>query len=98
MSLVKISDLKNRLSHHLRQVRAGQSVLVCDRNRVIARIDPAGDIPADAGEDRHWLEDLERRGVIRRGTGRLRKGWLARRPKPKASLLAAVLAERQESR
>ena len=41
MSVVKVSELKNGLSHYLRLVRRGESVLVSDRNRVIARIDPA---------------------------------------------------------
>jgi antitoxin (DNA-binding transcriptional repressor) of toxin-antitoxin stability system len=40
MKTVKISDLKNRLNYYLRFVRRGQSVLVYDRDRAIARNDP----------------------------------------------------------
>ena len=36
---VKIADLKNRLSYYLRRVRRGESILVCDRDQVIARIE-----------------------------------------------------------
>jgi prevent-host-death family protein len=40
MKAVKIADLKSRLSHHLRRVRAGESVTVLDRQTPIARIVP----------------------------------------------------------
>src|SRR5215212_963945 len=89
MSVVKVSDLKNRLSHYLRQVQRGESVLVSDRNRVIARIDPAGDqLPSDPDEGR-WLADLEKRGVVRRGAGKLPKNWLGGRPAVKADVVGA---------
>jgi prevent-host-death family protein len=38
---VNIAELKNNLSHYLRQVRAGNEITIKDRNRVIARIVPA---------------------------------------------------------
>lgn len=40
MRTVKISDLKARLSSHIRRVRNGEEVLVCDRNAPVARIVP----------------------------------------------------------
>ena len=98
MSVVKVSELKDRLSHYLRQVQRGESVLVSDRNRVIARIDPAGDVSTLAPDDGRWLDDLERRGVVRRGAGKLPRGWLARRPKVKADVVSALLEEREEGR
>jgi len=36
---VKIADLENRLTYYSRRVRHGESILVCDRDRVIARIE-----------------------------------------------------------
>ena len=39
---IKITELKNRLSEYLRRVQRGESILVCDRDRVIARIEPVG--------------------------------------------------------
>ena len=98
MAVVKVSDLKNRLSHYLRQVQRGESVLVSDRNRVIARIDPAGDVAASDPDDGRWLDDLERRGVVRRGAGRLPRGWLGRRPNVKADVVGALLKEREQGR
>jgi prevent-host-death family protein len=40
MTTVKVSELKARLSAHLRRVREGEEVLVCDRNQPVARIVP----------------------------------------------------------
>jgi antitoxin (DNA-binding transcriptional repressor) of toxin-antitoxin stability system len=94
----KISELKNRLSHYLGRVRRGESVLVLDRDRVIARIDPAGGPRSAQASDSDWLDDLERRGIIRRAAGPLPRGWLARRPEVKADVVNALLEEREESR
>ena len=53
---VKITELKNRLSHYLRRVQRGDSILVCDRDRVIARIERAG-VPLHVpGDDAPFLE------------------------------------------
>ena len=98
MALVKISELKNRLSHYLRQVRRGESILVCDRDRVIARLEPAGGSTARGSDDARWLDDLERRGTIRRATSTLPRGWVARRPKLRVDVVATLLAERDEGR
>ena len=70
MLSVKISELKNRLSHYLGRVRRGETVLVQDRDRVIARIEPAGDRDRTS-TDSEWLAALERAGVVRRASQRL---------------------------
>lgn len=41
MKHVKIAELKDHLSRHLRAVEAGSEVIVTDRERPIARIVPA---------------------------------------------------------
>jgi prevent-host-death family protein len=48
MRKVNISDLKARLSAHIRLVRNGEEVLVCDRNKPVARIVPC--LPEDQPE------------------------------------------------
>jgi prevent-host-death family protein len=40
MKSVKIAELKDKLSEHLRAVEQGSEVIVTDRNRPIARIVP----------------------------------------------------------
>jgi antitoxin (DNA-binding transcriptional repressor) of toxin-antitoxin stability system len=94
----KISELKDRLSHYLRRVRQGESVLVLDRDRIIARIEPAGRQDSEALDEDDWLSTLERRGTVRRATQRLPKAWLARRPKLKVDLVRSLLEEREEAR
>ncbi len=98
MKSVKIAELKNRLSYYLKRVQRGESILVCDRDRVIARIDRVGDHEPVPESDATWLKRLERRGVIRRGTGRVSRQWLARRPSVGADVVTALLREREEGR
>lgn len=53
MQTVNVAELKNNLSHYLRQVRQGNEITIKDRNRVIARIVPA--VPS-ADYDEELLE------------------------------------------
>src|SRR5215510_210129 len=53
MPTVNIAELKNNLSHYLRQVRQGNEITIKDRNRVIARIVPAA---SSADYDEELLE------------------------------------------
>ena len=62
MEKVTISELKNRLSAYLKKVQAGQTVIVFDRDRPVARIEQVGGI-ADC-DDR--VARLERTGVVLR--------------------------------
>jgi len=59
MKTVKISELKANLSAHLRFVTSGEEVLVCDRNRPIARI-----VPLDASEYSDREKRLITKGVL----------------------------------
>lgn len=98
METVKIAELKNRLSYYLRRVQKGESILVCDRDRVIARIDRVDARTPLADDDAEWLARLERRGVIRRGTGTLPAEWLSQRPAVAADVVTALLQEREAGR
>lgn len=42
MKAVGLRELKNRLSAYVRQVRAGEGVLVTDRGQVVAELGPPG--------------------------------------------------------
>lgn len=61
MQSVNIGELKNNLSHYLRQVRKGNEVIIKDRNRVIARIVP---VAPETDYDEEMLE-LAAQGKIR---------------------------------
>ena len=95
MRTVKIGNLKAHLSAHLRRVRKGEEVLVCDRNQPVARIVPVRLEDYSAEEQR-----LVARGVL---VPPLKKrpasvSW----PKPPGSVSAEVMErvwrEERESR
>lgn len=60
-------ELKNRLSHYLRQVRAGHVVRVTDRGRVVAELRAVEQQPSD---DREYLVELDALGIVTLGTNR----------------------------
>ncbi len=64
MKAVGIRELKNKLSHYVRLVEAGESVLVTDRGTVIAELRPPGAESRGASVDpvAAELAHLARRG------------------------------------
>lgn len=60
--------------------------------------EPAGGSLSAAADDAQWLDELERRGTIRRGTGKLPPRWLAGRPEVGADVVHALLDEREDGR
>ncbi|MCI0586768.1 MAG: type II toxin-antitoxin system Phd/YefM family antitoxin [Planctomycetes bacterium] len=101
MKRVKVSELRSALSRYLDHVRAGGTVIVLDRGRPIAEIRPIPDrASGGGGPDEEWLADLERQGLIRRGTGRLPPGFVEKLLKrgplvPGARLGESILEERE---
>jgi prevent-host-death family protein len=96
MKSARISELKNRLSYYLRYVRKGQSVLVYDRDRPIARIDPVRQsVATEAGD---WTAELERTGALRPPVSPLPPGWLGRRERVASDVVSALVAEREGAR
>jgi len=96
MTTVSVTEAKNNLSKLLKKVRHGQSVLILDRNIPVARLEPLP--PGSRESDEARIAELERQGLLKRGTGKLPKDfWTRPRPKLKGSLVKAVLDERNES-
>jgi prevent-host-death family protein len=95
MIQVGVADLKARLSEYLARVQAGEEIVVADRGRPVARLVPA--VPNDLTEDAR-LRDLQRRGLIRLGTGAVpEEYWSMELPEdPNGLLRAALEAERAE--
>ena len=92
-----ISYTKNHLSQLLEQVKRGETVTILDRETPVARL-----TPMPAGGDTDWdrkLEDLERRGIVKRGTGRI-PDWILREAPPPTKagtdLVAMVREDRDE--
>jgi prevent-host-death family protein len=62
MRSVGIKVLRNKLSEYLRLVASGETVLVTERNRVVAELQPPRNRGAPVG-DAKWAE-LIKRGVV----------------------------------
>lgn len=100
MKTATISETKNGLSALLDRVRHGESVLITDRSRPVARLEPVAGAE-DAGPDEGRLARLERAGIIRRAhRGRLDEILRVPPPAPEAGgdILAALLDERRSER
>lgn len=63
MITANISKTKNELSRYLDAVRGGETVLILDRNRPIAQIQP---LSTDTGAGSARLNELEASGLISR--------------------------------
>jgi prevent-host-death family protein len=87
-----VAKLKAQLSQYLARVKAGEEILVTERNVPVARIVP---VARGAGDAR--LRELERQGLLRLGSGKLpRNFWkLPRGRDPKARVRKAVAEERE---
>lgn len=99
MQKATISQLKNHLSAYLDRVRAGETVLICDRDLPIARIEKIGtELPAS-----ERLLKLQRAGLLRQATRPvplelLRARAVATPVIPGCGVLQALLDERADGR
>lgn len=98
MKQANVSQLKNGLSRYLAYVRRGGVVRVFDRDRPVAELVPVGRAAAAGSAELDGiLADLERKGVVRRGSGALPRELVdAALPEATSSVLDALLAERRE--
>jgi len=100
MKKAKIGELRNGLSRYLDHVRAGGTVLVYDRETAIAEIVPLTKSKTRSKKniDEERLARLERKGLIRRGTGDFGE-WLKTHKPIKipggSRVVEAVLEERE---
>ena len=65
MKMANISYTKNHLSSLLARVKEGESIVIMDRNRPVARLEPAGEVQT-AGVAA-WAVEQARRGVLAPG-------------------------------
>ena len=65
MNSVGVRDLKNRLSHHLKRVRAGARLTVTERGRPIATL-----APVEVKDDLAWLHRLVAEGRVQWSGGK----------------------------
>ncbi|HVT43684.1 MAG TPA: type II toxin-antitoxin system prevent-host-death family antitoxin [Thermoanaerobaculia bacterium] len=98
MKTASVTDTKNRLSAILKQVQEGETYLILDRGKPIARLEP---VVSESRTSEHRRGDLERRGLLRRGRGKVRREILDTEPPRlpgKVSAVALLIEERAEGR
>ena len=99
MKKASISETKNNLSRLLERVRRGETILITDRDRPVARLEPVGSALAVEVDGR--LDRLQRAGLLRLGRGGLVERIVSQ-PAPRAgkgaSAVAALLEERDAGR
>ena len=99
MKKASITEAKNRLRALIDGLKRGSPVLIVDRSGPVARLEPVTSL--GEGEQDGRLSRLIRDGIVRPGRARLSSLlFSAQPPRPKhdASAVAALLAERRESR
>jgi prevent-host-death family protein len=97
MKKASITEAKNNLSALLDRVKGGSSVLIVDRGRPVARLEPVSRTPAD--DDR--LSRLVREGVVTPARAEAPRSLFSTRPprpKRRMSAVRALLDERREGR
>ncbi len=95
MEKATISQLRKHLRAYVEKVRAGESVLILDHNRPVARL--VGVARPGPADDR--LARLESEGLLRRALGPIPKELLEEAPpKPGKSVLEALIEGRRSDR
>jgi len=98
MKKASITEAKNNLSALIDSVKGGSTVLIVDRGRPVARLEPVSGVASD-NDDR--LARLIREGVVRPARSAPDKELFTSRPpraKKGASAVRALLEERREGR
>lgn len=94
MKTASVTEVKAHLSQYLRLVQRGSEVQILDRGVPVARLVPATGV-SEAGDQR--LERLVAAGLVRRGSGSMRR-FLATPPlsAPGSDVRGALDADREE--
>ncbi len=95
MKKVSISEAKNGLSALIDQVKAGKSIVILDRGRPVARLEPV------ANRDHARIAQLVRDGIVRPPLKPFPRRLIATPPPERSgtkTLLDALLDERRQGR
>ncbi len=98
MKKASITDAKNNLSALIDSVKGGSPILIVDRGRPVARLEPINGLHPD---DDNRLSRLVRDGIARPARGALPKALFTTKPprvKKGASGVRALLADRRDGR
>lgn len=95
MKRVAVTDLKNRLSEHLRLVKAGETIEILEHNVPIARIEPLRESEGNQGA---LLERLYREGIAKRPKEKLDRSFWNFDPAPCSVDAVQILIEQRGDR
>ena len=93
MKAVNLRELKNRLGGYVREVRAGEVILVTDRGAVVAELRPPTLEARAASPARSRLERLAAEGKVRLGEPNRPENYRSPRHRAPAGLADRLLAE-----
>lgn len=99
MKTVSLSEAKNHLSALIDGLKEGSGVLIMDRGRPVARLEPVA--TGNNADDDARLARLIRKGIVRPARAKLPKSFFTDelpRLKGGASVVEALLEERREGR
>ena len=99
MKKASITDAKNNLSALIDSLKGGSPVLIVDRGRPVARLEPVTNGPR--ADDDGRLTRLVRDGIVRPARAPVPKGLLATkppRPKTGASGVRTLIEDRRAGR
>jgi len=97
MKTAKVSELKASLSKYVAHVKSGEEIIVTERGKPVAKLVP---IPQNEDSEMERMRDLERRGLITLGTGKVPdEFWdMPIAEDPEGLVLKALLEEREHGR
>lgn len=99
MKKASITEAKNNLSALINGLKGGSPVLIVDRGRPVARLEPV--VPGSEGEDDGRLSRLLRDGIVRPRRAMPPQALFSSQP-PRAhagaSVVDALITERREGR
>jgi prevent-host-death family protein len=88
MRKVASREFKNRMGRYMRAVRRGQTLILTDRGKVVARVSPEEDNKSASSDLRKRLNELEAQGLIRLATKSFKKFRPARsKGKPASQMI-----------
>lgn len=98
-----IAELKDHLSAYLRRVRAGETIWVKDRDRIVAKIEPVKEADLEDDDDA-WMADLVANGTATPPKKKMTKTELEKflsepvKLNKHVNVVAMLLEEREEGR
>jgi len=97
MEIANLTDMKNNLSRYIEQVRRGTRIRILVRGVAVADLVPVSSTAMAEDDLERKLADLERRGLIMRGSGTIAAELLNPGPSSSGKPLSEYLIDERRS-